>query len=128
MAIIDIDHFKSINDKFGHMAGDKALKVIARALQNNLRDTDFLARFGGEEFVLLMPNISPDAVMVPLDNIREQIKALPFRFKDQQVSISVSIGATLFKESDKPLDAFERADQALYESKSSGRDKVNIIS
>lgn len=128
MAVIDIDHFKSINDKFGHMAGDKALKVIARALQNNLRDTDFLARFGGEEFVLLMPNISPDAVMVPLDNIREQIKALPFRFKDQQVSITVSIGATLFKESDKPLDAFERADQALYESKSSGRDKVNIIS
>ncbi|UPW17167.1 GGDEF domain-containing protein [Agarivorans sp. TSD2052] len=128
MAIIDIDHFKSINDKFGHMAGDKALKVIARALQNNLRDTDFLARFGGEEFVLLMPNISPDAVMVPLDNIREQIKTLPFRFKDQQVSITVSIGATLFKESDKPLDAFERADQALYESKSSGRDKVNIIS
>ncbi|MDO6687354.1 MULTISPECIES: GGDEF domain-containing protein [unclassified Agarivorans] len=128
MAIIDIDHFKSINDKFGHMAGDKALKVIARALQNNLRDTDFLARFGGEEFVLLMPNISPDAVLVPLDNIREQIKALPFRFKDQQVSITVSIGATLFKESDKPLDAFERADQALYESKSSGRDKVNIIS
>ncbi|WP_335338368.1 GGDEF domain-containing protein [Agarivorans gilvus] len=128
MAIIDIDHFKSINDKFGHMAGDKALKVIARALQNNLRDTDFLARFGGEEFVLLMPNISPDAVMVPLDNIREQIKALPFRFKDQQVTVTVSIGATLFKENDKPLDAFERADQALYESKSSGRDKVNIIS
>lgn len=128
MAIIDIDYFKSINDKFGHMAGDKALKVIARALQNNLRDTDFLARFGGEEFVLLMPNISPDAVMVPLDNIREQIKALPFRFKDQQVTVTVSIGATLFKENDKPLDAFERADQALYESKSSGRDKVNIIS
>ncbi|WP_432453869.1 MULTISPECIES: GGDEF domain-containing protein [unclassified Agarivorans] len=127
MAIIDIDHFKSINDQFGHMAGDKALKVIARALQNSLRDTDFLARFGGEEFVLLMPNISPDAVMVPLDNIREQIKTLPFRFKEKQVSITVSIGATLFKDSDKPLDAFERADQALYESKSSGRDKVNLI-
>ncbi|WP_026957262.1 diguanylate cyclase [Aliagarivorans taiwanensis] len=128
MAIIDIDHFKSINDQYGHMAGDKALKVIARSLQNSLRDTDFLARFGGEEFVLLMPNTSPDALAVPLDNLREQIKALPFRFKDQQVSITISIGATLFKDGDKPLDAFERADQALYESKNGGRDRLNVIS
>jgi diguanylate cyclase (GGDEF)-like protein len=128
IAIIDIDHFKSINDSFGHLAGDKALKIVAHTLKKSVRDSDFLARFGGEEFVILMPNISPDQLQVPLESLREQIAALPFRFKDKQVSITISIGATLFKETDKPLDAFERADQALYEAKSSGRDKTNIIS
>ncbi|RKF18106.1 GGDEF domain-containing protein [Alginatibacterium sediminis] len=127
IAIIDIDHFKNINDQFGHIAGDKALKVIARSLQNSMRDTDFLARYGGEEFVIIMPNISGDNLISPLDNMRNQVKSLPFRFKDEQVSISISIGATLFREQDQLNDAFERADQALYESKNNGRDRVNII-
>ncbi|KUE80108.1 diguanylate cyclase [Aeromonas schubertii] len=127
LAVVDIDHFKTINDNYGHMAGDKALKVVAKALQRTLRDTDFIARFGGEEFVILLPNINPDKFQKPLDKLRQTIKSIPFRFKDARVEITISIGATLFKEGDQPTDAFERADQALYNSKHSGRDQVNLV-
>lgn len=127
MAIVDIDHFKSINDTFGHIAGDKALKIVARALQKTIKDTDFIARFGGEEFVILLPELDEAAMINPLERLRNAIKAIPFRFKGQQVTITISIGATRFAESDQDVtDAFERADSALYEAKSSGRDKVVI--
>ncbi len=126
LAIIDIDHFKHINDNYGHMAGDKALKVVAKALQNALRDTDFIARFGGEEFVVLLPNINPDKYQKPLENLRQTIKSIPFRFRDARVEITISIGATLFRTGDHTTDAFERADKALYSSKHSGRDQVNL--
>ncbi|MFA7259735.1 MAG: GGDEF domain-containing protein [Aeromonas bestiarum] len=126
LAIIDIDHFKNINDNYGHMAGDKALKVVAKALQGALRDTDFIARFGGEEFVVLLPNINPDKYQKPLETLRQTIKSIPFRFRDARVEITISIGATLFREGDHTTDAFERADKALYSSKNSGRDQVNL--
>lgn len=126
IAIIDIDHFKNINDSYGHLAGDKALKVIAKELQNSLRDTDFIARFGGEEFVVLLPNINPDKYRKPLENLRLTIKSIPFRFRDAKVEITISIGATLFKTDDTSSDAFERADKALYHSKHHGRDQVTL--
>lgn len=126
MAIIDIDHFKNINDNYGHMAGDKALKVVAKALQSALRDTDFIARFGGEEFVVLLPNINPDKFQKPLETLRQTIKSIPFRFRDAKVEITISIGATLFREGDNPSDVFERADRALYHSKNAGRDQVTL--
>ena len=126
MAIIDIDHFKNINDNYGHMAGDKALKVVAKALQSALRDTDFIARFGGEEFVVLLPNINPDKFQKPLETLRQTIKSIPFRFRDAKVEITISIGATLFKEGDNPSDVFERADKALYHAKNTGRDQVTL--
>ncbi|MGY3961870.1 GGDEF domain-containing protein [Aeromonas popoffii] len=126
LAIIDIDHFKNINDNYGHMAGDKALKVVAKALLGALRDTDFIARFGGEEFVVLLPNINPEKYQKPLETLRQTIKSIPFRFRDARVEITISIGATLFREGDNTSDAFERADKALYSSKHSGRDQVNL--
>ncbi|MGL4251248.1 MAG: diguanylate cyclase [Aeromonas sp.] len=126
MAIIDIDHFKNINDNYGHMAGDKALKVVAKSLQSALRDTDFIARFGGEEFVVLLPNINPDKFHKPLESLRQTIKSIPFRFRDAKVEITISIGATLFNEGDTPSDVFERADKALYHAKNNGRDQVTL--
>jgi len=126
LAIVDVDHFKSINDQFGHLAGDKALKVIARALSTALRDTDFVARFGGEEFVVLLPGISEDSIQLPLDKLRSVIKGIPFRFKEERISISISLGATLFRSGDRITDAFERADRALYEAKNAGRDRIVI--
>lgn len=126
LAIVDVDHFKSINDQFGHLAGDKALKVIARALSTALRDTDFVARFGGEEFVVLLPGISEDSIQLPLDKLRSVIKGIPFRFKEERISISISLGATLFRSGDRITDAFERADKALYEAKNAGRDRIVI--
>ena len=127
LAIVDIDHFKSINDRFGHLAGDKALKVIARAMSRTLRETDFIARYGGEEFVVLLPGIEANNLDMPLDKLRNVVKSIPFRFKDDKVEITISIGTTLFRSGDTPTDAFERADKALYEAKNGGRDRIIYI-
>lgn len=126
MAVIDIDFFKRINDSYGHSAGDKTLKVIANALKKSLRTTDFIARFGGEEFVVLFPETKLSEMEAPLNKIRSIVKKIPFKFKNKDVSITISIGVTGFKQKDNPLQVFDRADAALYEAKNSGRDKVVI--
>jgi len=128
LVVIDVDHFKSINDQYGHSAGDKTLQVIAKALQMSIRKSDFIARYGGEEFVLLMPGMSVEHATAPLEKLREAIKSIPFKFKNKSVQITVSIGATQFKKGDTPLIAFDRADDALYKAKKSGRDKLCINS
>ena len=127
LAVIDIDHFKKINDNFGHAAGDKTLQVIAQNISKCLRNTDFFARWGGEEFVVLLPQTPIDQVKKPLETIRKQIQKIPFKFKDRNVSITASIGATDFAAGDTISSAFERADKALYEAKNSGRNRCIII-
>ena len=124
LAVVDIDFFKRINDNYGHSAGDKTLKVIANALKKSLRNTDFIARFGGEEFVILFPETKLADMVAPLNKLRTVIKKIPFKFKNKDVSISISIGVTAFRQGDNPLQVFDRADDALYEAKNSGRDKV----
>lgn len=126
LVVIDVDHFKSINDKYGHSAGDKTLQVIAKALQMSIRKSDFIARYGGEEFVLLMPGMSLEYASQPLEKLRKAVKGIPFKFKDKQVEITISIGATQFKKGDTPLSAFDRADDALYKAKNTGRDRLCI--
>jgi diguanylate cyclase (GGDEF)-like protein len=128
LAVIDIDHFKRINDTFGHSAGDRTLRVIAQSLRKTLRTTDFIARFGGEEFVVLIPEASINIIEGPLNKVRESIKRIPFKFKDQNVQITISIGATVFNEGDSAQVVFDRADAALYEAKNSGRDRVVLKS
>jgi len=124
IAIIDIDKFKMINDTFGHLAGDKVLNVIAQTLQKLIRNTDFIARFGGEEFALLLPEISNEQSQLALEKLRRAIKNIPFKFKKQSISITISIGCTSFNKEDDIESAFERADQALYHAKSTGRNQV----
>jgi diguanylate cyclase (GGDEF)-like protein len=127
IAVIDIDNFKSINDSFGHLAGDKVLNVIAQTLQKSIRNADYIARFGGEEFVLLLPDVKADQANIALNKLRERIKSIPFQFKKQNLSITISIGFTSFESNDDQDDAFERADRALYEAKSTGRNKVVFL-
>ncbi|WP_440056414.1 diguanylate cyclase (plasmid) [Pseudoalteromonas sp. T1lg65] len=124
LAVVDVDHFKSINDKYGHSAGDKTLQVIAKALSKSIRKTDFIARYGGEEFVLLMPGMPLEHARRPLEKIRQTVRSIPFKFKNEEVVITISIGATQFTVGDTPLSAFDRADDALYEAKNSGRDRL----
>lgn len=124
VVLADVDHFKNINDSYGHSAGDKTLKVIAKALKQSLRDTDFIARYGGEEFILLFPETPLEDLSGPLNAIREKIKRIPFKFKDTNVPITISFGATQQKVSDSQREAFDRADEALYDAKRNGRDKV----
>lgn len=123
MALVDVDFFKKINDTYGHAAGDKTLQVIARHISKYVRSTDFVSRWGGEEFVLLLPHTASDELQAPLENIRRQIEQIPFKFKEQQVSITVSIGASTFTSEDSIESVFERVDSALYQAKNEGRNR-----
>ncbi|GGJ96005.1 GGDEF domain-containing protein [Pseudomonas matsuisoli] len=124
LVVLDIDHFKRINDEYGHLAGDKVLKIIGQELQKRLRKTDFIARFGGEEFALLLPETSLAAGQQLLDDLRGKIAACPFHFKGQPVSITFSAGVVAFEGEDSAEAAFDRADQALYRAKRAGRNRV----
>ncbi|MCO6056174.1 GGDEF domain-containing protein [Pseudomonas sp. MOB-449] len=126
LAVIDIDHFKRINDGFGHLAGDKVLKIIAGELGRRLRKTDFIARFGGEEFVLLLPSTPLDGGQQLMENLRAAIEACPFHFKGERVSITLSAGLTGMVAGEPSDAAFQRADQALYRAKHEGRNRVEL--
>jgi diguanylate cyclase len=124
LAMLDLDHFKRINDNYGHLAGDKVLKIIASVLRKRLRGTDFIARFGGEEFVLLMPSTVPSAGLKLLESLRASIEACPFHFKGEPVTITVSIGMSAFRPGEHGDQVLKRADQALYRAKNAGRNRV----
>ncbi|BAP42335.1 GGDEF domain protein [Pseudomonas sp. StFLB209] len=124
IGILDLDHFKRINDGYGHLAGDKVLKIVAKELHRRLRTTDFLARFGGEEFVLLMPATELQTGLLMLDELRAAVERCPFHFKGEPVTITVSIGVTDLRAAERSDTALKRADQALYRAKESGRNRV----
>ncbi|ABV37913.1 diguanylate cyclase [Shewanella sediminis HAW-EB3] len=126
VAVADIDHFKTINDSFGHSTGDKTLQVIAMALKNSLRDTEFVARYGGEEFVLIIPDVNAEDIDHLLNRVREKVKSIPFKFKNQRITVTVSIGAAQILENELINETFERADAALYRAKHESRDRVII--
>ena len=121
MLVWDIDHFKRINDSFGHSAGDKTLRVIGKTLASKVRETDFVARFGGEEFVMLMPGSDKDQVGRVANQIRESVAEKPFHAGPKRIPITISCGYSQFSQGDEPEDVFKRADDALYEAKQAGR-------
>ncbi|MDD3610448.1 MAG: diguanylate cyclase [Halothiobacillaceae bacterium] len=123
LAIWDIDFFKKINDSFGHKAGDKALHVVARKLAGMVRESDFVARYGGEEFVMLLLNTDGPTALGVTDKIREAIAHAPFRYADKPLTITLSCGLTPIQPGEPLLQAFERADQALYAAKNGGRNR-----
>lgn len=124
LAMLDLDHFKRINDGYGHLAGDKVLKIIANVLRKRLRPTDFIARFGGEEFVLLMPNSSLADAEAVGNVLRAAIEACPFHFKGEPVTITVSMGVAQFQPGERSDLVLKRADAALYRAKAAGRNQV----
>jgi len=126
LAVIDVDHFKRINDDFGHLAGDKVLKIIANELAKRLRKTDFIARYGGEEFVVLLPATPLEGGQQLLEVLRGAIEACPFHFKGERLAITCSAGLTAFRDGERGEVAFERADQALYRAKRGGRNRLEV--
>jgi diguanylate cyclase len=124
--MLDLDHFKRINDSYGHLAGDKVLKIIATVLRKRLRGSDFIARFGGEEFVLLLPATPPAVGAKLLETLRAAIEACPFHFKGERVTITISMGLTSFRVGEHSDLALKRADQALYRAKNAGRNRVEL--
>ncbi len=126
LAVLDIDHFKRINDGYGHLAGDKVLKIIAGELNKRLRKTDFLARYGGEEFVLLVPSTPLEGGVQLLETLRSAIEACPFHFRGEPMAITLSAGLTAFAAGEGGDAAFARADQALYRAKREGRNRIAL--
>lgn len=124
LAILDLDHFKSINDTYGHQAGDKVLKIIANVLRKGLRGDDFIARFGGEEFALLMPGSDLAGGTRLLERLRAAVEQCPFHFKGERVTITMSAGVAVFKPGENASQVLKRADQALYRAKEAGRNQI----
>ena len=124
IAMLDLDHFKRINDGYGHLAGDKVLKIVAAQLRKHLRPNDFVARFGGEEFVLLIPDTTLAAGLQVLEKLRSAIAACPFHFKGEPVTLTCSIGLAPFKLADRSEQVLKRADEALYRAKDNGRNRI----
>lgn len=124
LTIIDIDHFKRINDGYGHLAGDKVLKITAQELSKRLRKTDFIARFGGEEYVILLPETPLAEGKKLIETLRLVIQACPFHFRGEPVTITFSAGIGQVSPQESLDDAFERIDQALYAAKKAGRNTI----
>ncbi len=125
VALLDIDHFKKINDNYGHRAGDIALKSFAETAEQAIRATDKIARWGGEEFLLILPETEPPScVMSCLNRMRERITAIEINHEGQQFSFTVSIGFSTRRDNELIEHTIDRADQALYSAKQSGRDRV----
>ncbi|MFT4929956.1 MAG: diguanylate cyclase (GGDEF)-like protein [Phenylobacterium sp.] len=124
VAIIDADHFKAINDTYGHQAGDQVLKDLSKRLHKTLRATDSLCRYGGEEFALILPNVEPAQAYSICDRIRAEVSSTPILYKDQEMNIAVSIGISQMA-IDKTLEEMiGEADSALYVAKKKGRNRV----
>ncbi len=121
-AILDIDHFKRINDNFGHNAGDKALKIVAQMMLQYVRQSDYVFRIGGEEFVLLLTNTPAESAAGMIEKMRAGIAASSIHFKGEPVNLTLSAGITETRADDNFETIYERADSALYRAKHSGRD------
>lgn len=123
---VDIDRFKEVNDRYGHMAGDKVLVAVGRTMQSNLRTTDFVARWGGEEFLAIVFNVDRARLTALAENLRMLVASSVVTIDDLDISVTVSIGATLMRPGDDRTSLVARADALMYRSKQEGRDRVTI--
>jgi diguanylate cyclase len=127
LAVLDVDHFKQVNDRFGHLAGDKVLKLIADIIQRRMPPATFLARYGGEEFVLLLPGYDLPGARPLIEELLASIQSCPFHFKGERLPVTLSAGLACFGPDEEVADeVFERADQALYRAKQLGRNRLVV--
>ena len=125
--MIDLDKFKSINDRFGHDAGDGVLREFSRRLQENIRGVDLVARFGGEEFFVAMPDIDHAAAAQAAERIRRAVENMPFPVPGGAIDVTVSVGVAIAGSADTDAEAIiKRADCALYAAKDTGRNRVSF--
>jgi diguanylate cyclase (GGDEF)-like protein len=128
--LLDLDHFKQVNDRFGHDAGDQVLKEVARRITGSLREVDLAARYGGEEFVILLPHTSKTDATIVAERLLKNVRKQEFNFGGELVTVTVSIGCAGNSDvsTSNPDDLVKVADVALYEAKKAGRNRVVIYS
>ena len=123
----DIDHFKNFNDTFGHNLGDNVLRMVAQTLRANIRESDTMGRWGGEEFLILVQNIEAKALLALGEKLLNLVRQSHLTLSDERtVSVTISIGGTLVSENDTIDSTIDRADRLMYQSKASGRDRITI--
>lgn len=128
LVMFDIDHFKTVNDTYGHPCGDYILKEVANAALQTFRKTDTVFRFGGEEFVVILTETDIKQSEIPLERFRKTIETLDLTYQNQQINITVSIGACQLDQSIGNKEEFlQKADNALYDAKNSGRNNVVLL-
>ena len=127
--LMDIDHFKEVNDTYGHQAGDYALKTIAQIIMAQIRKSDIACRFGGEEFMIILPDTGPESAIQKADAFRKSISDRVYEFGGKEFSITISIGIAVYPVNGTENDQIlSKADAALYEAKRAGRDQVILYS
>jgi len=125
LVLVDIDHFKKINDTWGHLAGDAVLKDVATTIHSRIRREDVIARYGGEEFALLLPEIDLKGAVAMAEKVRKLVEKHRFHFDREAIPVTVSCGvAALAKKSETGTALIKRADEKLYEAKDAGRNRV----
>jgi diguanylate cyclase (GGDEF)-like protein len=126
--LLDIDHFKAVNDRYGHAAGDEALRAVALVLRNSVRPGDVVARYGGEEFAILLPGTDLSGGFAIAERVRTGIEVHAIQYADRQFFITASVGVASVLRGEVAVDAaMDRADQALYRAKAGGRNKVEVF-
>ncbi len=126
LLFVDIDHFKAINDTYGHPVGDEVLCMVAQALRSCLRSFDFVGRWGGEEFVVILPNITDDMLEKVAERCRINIEESKLQSGGKEVGVTVSIGAVLADPNETADQCVERADTLMYQSKANGRNRTTL--
>ena len=126
LTMVDIDHFKAINDRHGHPLGDLALKAIADVLADTVRETDIVTRFGGEEFAVILPATDKAGAMIATERVRLAVAATEIQMPQASIHITVSLGLAVTLEGDDAASLLARADEALYASKQTGRNRGHV--
>lgn len=124
LVIGDVDHFKRVNDGFGHEAGDMALKAVAQAMREGVREVDHVARWGGEEFLMLLPETDAQAALQAAERVRTRVQGLALSHDGQPLPLSITLGVSILAQGESAEQALARADQALYRGKQAGRNCV----
>jgi len=127
VAILDIDNFKTINDTYGHLVGDRVLRHVALQIKNSLRTCDIVARYGGEEFLIILPDTDEINAIMALDRVKMNIAKKPIRVGREYLNITVSIGVTEISNNEHPLSSIDKADKALYKAKKNGKNKIEVF-
>ena len=124
ISMLDLDHFKNINDTYGHTAGDEVLRTLASELRNHIRHPDMIGRYGGEEFMILLPHSTLKAASEQAERLRKHVRSLGIKSGENEITVTVSIGIAQYRvDGETWEDLLNRADAALYEAKNTGRDR-----
>ena len=127
LAILDIDHFKNVNDTYGHLVGDAVLQAVATTMKTTMRNTEYCARYGGEEFLIVLTQTNIEGALIGVERVRKNIEKLPFPDVGSDFKITVSIGISEYKMREEIDVVIARADKALYLAKKGGRNRVESV-